>query len=487
MSGVAAYSPQISVIVKKVVNRKATVAAGVSTDSRVQGSEGTSIDLTPFLGVGSTVRVRRSVRGPDTGTFSIEIPDQFDQAHGDSLYGLLEPQDVIEIRMARTPVGAKLPLVLRGFIADVQRTEVMTETGPERHVVLTGHDYMTILHIMRLLYLPTMIPGQLLLTAFSPFLNYGVDSTHFDTPAAFLKRIVDQSLNPFVAGMQAGSGGDHSPVMPFVADATDSSNPADVAPFGAQNPIEGSIYDLLTTFLDVGAWNELYVEDREAGPALVFRPAPFKTAAGAYVQGGASAAEKRVSASSIIDLSVSRSHANVANYFWVDAAPMSLVQQPIMQLAQSLTPAPQLEGYQNADKAIYGVRLMRQTTSQVPRYDGQPAAAVKDGQNNAIATINEKRRVLIESNKDNVVLESGSALFMGDETMKPGTYLTLDRGGFEVSYYAPEIEHVFVVGGSFTTSASLERGTGFISRLQRSAAASAAIAEMTIAGAYGDR
>lgn len=484
MAEVSIYNPQVSVVIKKVVNRTSTAAQGVSTDPRVQNTEGKEIDLTPFLGRGSTVTVRRSVRGPDTGTFSVSIPDQMHPLLGDSIYGLVEAQDVIEIRMARLPTAGPLPLVLRGFVGEVSRNEMMGESGPVRNVVITGHDYMKLLHIMRMIYLPTMDLGELLLTAYSPFMVYGVDSSNFDTPAAFARRVVEQTINPFIAKMQAASGGNRSPVMTVTADASDSDIPAAVSPPGVQSANDGSIYDLLSRWLDVGAWNELYVEDREAGPALVLRPCPFKTAAGDYVQGGVAAAEATITAADVVSLNVARTDANVANYYWVDCDAMSLIQQPTLQLFQTAEPTPALEGYQNADKAIYGTRLMRQTTFEVVRYDGHAEASVKQGDGDAIKTINGKRRVLIESNKDNVVWEAGRAQLKGSETLKPGTYLTIDRGGFKPTFYVPEIEHSFTMGGAFITTATLERGDGYIKRLQRGFSSPAALAEMTNGGTY---
>lgn len=362
----------------------------------------------------------------------------------------------------------------------------MGRNGPARRVVITGHDYMKLLHIMRMIYLPTMDLGALLLTAYSPFLVYGVDSSNIeDTPAGFARRIVEKTINPFIAGMQAASGGERSPVMAMTADASDSDLPAAVSPTGVQQGNDGSVYDLLTRWLDVGAWNELYVEDREAAPALVFRPCPFKTAAGDYVQGGVTASETTVAAADVLSLSVGRTDANVANYYWVDCDAMSLVQQPNLQLFQTAEPTPALDGYQNSDKTIYGTRLMRQVTSEVVRYDGQPEAVVKEGDDKAIKTINGKRRVLVESNKDNVVWEAGQAQLKGVEALKAGSYLTVDRGGFKSSFYVPEIEHSFTIGGAFLTAATLERGDGYIKRLQRGFSSPAALAELTNGGTYG--
>ena len=61
-----------------------------------------SIDLTPYLGVGGSVRTTKGIREP-AGTFSLSFPDQMHKTLGDSLYGLIEPMDMIEIRASRHP------------------------------------------------------------------------------------------------------------------------------------------------------------------------------------------------------------------------------------------------------------------------------------------------------------------------------------------------------------------------------------------------
>lgn len=482
--GVPVYAPQLSVIVKKTINRKATVAEGVSVDERVQDSEGTEIDLTPFLGRGSVVSVRLSTRNPDSGQFSISFPDQMHADLADSIYGLVEPMDVVEIRMARESTSAELPIVLRGFISEVNRQEGMGDSGPIRTVTITGQNYSKILNIIRVIYLPTMIPSQLLLTNFSMFINYGVESTNYDSAAAFVTKVVDNVVGEFLEKMRAGSGGDASPILSLSADAVDSPSNGEVQPFGVQDWQGGSITDLLTTFGDVGAWNELYVEERDDGPCLVYRPTPFRNAAGDLIQGGTSPSKVKVIADDVVSIQVRRTDANVANYFWVEAPRLNLVENVLMRQDMLLEPSPSITDYQNASPTTYGIRLMQVQSNQGMRYDGKREEEVEDKDGAVIAQVNEKRRVLIENNKDNAVLEEGSMTLKGSEKIKAGFYVDLDRGGFETSYYAHEVEHQFTVGVSFLTNVVFDRGTGFIQRLQRGDAASPYLAELTTGGVY---
>lgn len=491
---IRAYSPQISVVLRKVVNRKSTVAGDVAVADRLKGSEGGYIDLTPYLGRGSQVIVRRTVRGGDTGMFSISFPDQIHPDLADSIYGLVEAMDVIEIRMARdvSEVAStatdrtRLPIIIRGFVGDVSRAEGMGPDGrPSRTVTITGHDYMKILQIFRVIYLPTMIPGQDLLSAFKLFLNYGVETDGSDTAGAFVKKVIDGPVADFLSKLKSGSGEEDSPVLPLAADAFDSPTSGAVQPFGVQQWEGGTIYDLLAMFGDVGAWNELFVEDRDDGPYVVYRPTPFKTAAGDFVQEGAAAATVDLAADDLMSLTAQRSDADVANYYWVDAPRLALVASPLLQQDQTLEPPPALTGYQNSDQSVFGIRLMRAQTQQGVRYDGKAEDEVKDGEGVIIEMVNEKRRILIENNKDNVVLESGSMTLKGSEKIKAGAYVHLTRGGFEADYYAHEVTHEFTVGVSYTTTVGFDRGTGYLNRLQRSGEQSAYRAEQTIGGAYG--
>jgi len=489
-SGVSAYAPQISVTLQKVVARDDTVSGGVDASPRVRGATGAKVDLTQYLGRGSTVTVRRTVRGADTGQFSVSFPDQMNSGFSDAVAAMVEPMDVIEIRMARDASttgsardGTKLPIVMRGFVSEVTRSEGMTEAGPVRTVTISGQGYMKILQIIRVMYLPTMIPGQDLLSSFKLFLNYGVETDGFQTAGEFVKKVVADVVGEFLARMQSGSGGDNSPVMKLQVDAHDSPSSGSVQPFGAQQWEGGSIYDLLAEFGDVGPWNELYVEDRDDGPYLVYRPTPFKEASGAYIQDGATANVVKIDASDLVAMTSSRTDANVANYYWVEAPRLSLVGSPLLQQDQGLSPPPALTDYQNSLPGMYGIRLMRQQSQQGVRYDGKQEDEVRDGAGVVIGMLNEKRRILIENNKDNVVFEAGAMTLKGSEKITAGSYIRLNRGGFESEMYAHEVTHQFTIGGAFLTSVSFDRGTGFIERTQRGT--SAYLAELTIGGVYG--
>ncbi|HKT53699.1 MAG TPA: hypothetical protein VJP88_04565 [Caulobacteraceae bacterium] len=482
---VKAYRPQISVVLKKAINRR-SVATGVDASQRVQGNDNASIDLARFLGKGFGVSVCRTVRGPSSGNFTIRFPDKMVPGQLESIYGLIEPMDVIEIRMQRTPSGpgtASMPIVIRGLVTDVGRDQVMTEAGPQRAVVVTGHDYSKILQLMRVIYLPTMIVGQDLLTALNLFTNYNIDAQNYVTADAFVNEVMVKAVQPFIKRLQAATGGGHSPIEMLNVEALSPAASSNVSPYGTQGWGGGAIFDLLTEFGDVGPWQELFVEDRDDGPYLVYRPAPLRTATGGWVQAEVAnlktaVAEVLVESADIIELHARRSDANVANYFWVDAPAYQIIGSPTLQQDQNLQPAPAVTGYQNCDPAIYGTRLMRVSTNQGGRYDGQAQAALSKGDEDALNLNNAKRQIIIDANQDNVVFEAGSMRLKGNEAIRAGGDVKVRSGNFVWRCYGHTVQHDYIVGGAFTTTVTFERGTGFIEREQLQGASSAYLQEI---------
>jgi hypothetical protein len=93
--------PGLSVILFKNVGRQklsGTGANALAVSTRFSGQQ-SILDVTGFLGEHGEVRVSKSVREAD-GKFSIEFTDQLVPKADDDLYGLFEPMDVVEIRMA---------------------------------------------------------------------------------------------------------------------------------------------------------------------------------------------------------------------------------------------------------------------------------------------------------------------------------------------------------------------------------------------------
>ena len=89
---VKVFDPKCSVILKKNIGR-ANVAGNVAASQRFQGTA-RQIDLTPYLGDTGSVVVSKSVRQP-AGMFSMTLADNLAPGEMESLYGIIEPMDVV--------------------------------------------------------------------------------------------------------------------------------------------------------------------------------------------------------------------------------------------------------------------------------------------------------------------------------------------------------------------------------------------------------
>lgn len=503
------FQPQISVTLRKNIGR-ATVAGSIAASERFTGAA-REIDLTPYLGEFGGVVTSKSIREA-AGSFSITLADQMTPREQESLYGLIEPMDVVEIRFARDParyhgsLDAGMPMVMRGFVTEPRRTTAMTERGPQRAVTILGHDYGKILQMMQIAYLPNYVLGQNLLTYFKFFMNYNgaKGQLNFKDASVFVAEIVSEIINPFIADMRRTATGNGvaqgiSPVMDLGVDA--SVQKGVVSPYGTNTWPGGTIYDMLTYFGDVGPWNELFIDDREDGPYLVYRPVPFKDVSGNYIQEPYISDVSRRPATGlmtddeVVEEGVGRSDAGVYNYYWVDAPNYQLVDGRIYQSALARSNDFFLKDYPNSSPFLYGLRKLEVHTQQGARFDGAPEAEYRRQAALGYAFASDRRQTLIDNNKDNVVFEDGNVAFRGDESIKPGMFVTRVKGAEAASigsqamiseFYAVRVTHRFLPFRNFTTAVDFERGTGFINRIQRaSSAASPYLSEMNVRGAYG--
>jgi hypothetical protein len=482
--------PGLSVVLFKNIGRSTLSGASATPTPVSQRYAGQSsvLDVTKYIGERGVVNVQKSVRDP-AGSFSIDFMDQLVQkGAADSLYGLFEPMDVVEIRMsANGGTGAtNLPIMMRGFISRVSRSQSMGGDGrPSRKVTIAGQDYGKIWQIDNIYYNPWVPDEQNYITQFKFFTRFG---DQFDTTSAgqLVTNVITTVINKFfLAPMQAtttNSGVGSSPVVQLGLDV--QTQGGSVAPYGVNDWQGGSVYALLTQFCDVGPWNELFIEDRDAGtggtagPYVVYRPNPYiavggdVTNAASYIQAAAKLADyTAVSSSDIIGMEVSRSDANVANYFWVEAPTydMNFAMLGKAMAGQGTKSTFIIKGYGNVDSTLYGFKRMAEQSNQGSPLvhnagNGTPAPQQRKDAANTLDWINQRRADLVSQNHDNVVFESGSIRLAGNEGVKAGTYLLVKHGNMTSTYYVPSVAHSFTPFGTYVTTATVERGTGFIDR-----------------------
>jgi hypothetical protein len=448
---------QLSVQLIKVVSRGGGTAQTVAVSVK-------SIDLTPYLGDGGTVRTSKSVRDP-TGGFTVSFGDQISKQFGDTLYALIEPMDLIEIRASRIPwayAGGKLPLIMRGYVSRVRRARAMGSDGsPEQVVVIEGQDSGKLLQINQLLYQLAYIDGEPFLDQFKLQAALGLDPAA-QIVGSFVTTLIDKVVNPKIAALQAISS---NLVKPFVLDKITVVD-GTVVP-QVISAFEGAMSDLLALVAD-RPWNEMFVVDEEAGPSLVFRPVPFKDLTGALIMpGAADPGTFKIDPADVLSIDASRSDAGVANFFWVPPDGMSIdnAQAASMSLVGKVLD----KDYANSTPVLYGIRRMEAHTALLPSSysvtpatlptDQRPQAAV-----DALSWALLRTKQIEAMNRDNALYEDVNMQVCGSETIQAGQYLSLAFGAVNMTAYAASISHSISPFGTWTTSIAAERGTGWINR-----------------------
>lgn len=396
--------------------------------------------------------------------------------------------DVVEIRMWNGigPAPAVLPIKMRGFVSAVNRGQAMTPDGkPSRTVVVSGHDYGKIWQTYQIAYLPAYAAGKPLLTSFALFELFKVDVKNTLPAPEFIRQMVEKIINPHLKGLMPKNS-----VMPTELKTGDSiSVKRGVVNNSYQNQ-SGALYDMMRLYGDVGPWNELYTEDREDGVHVVYRPIPALRIAG--INEPIDSPDRKIDETApdpvfvpiedsfIQNLQVARSDSNVANFYWVVNQRYDLIDDISRKLhaMKDSDKTLYLKDYPNSAVKYYGDRIMTAETMQsddgvTSLASGLPAAEQERRSNKFEEWIDYRRRVLIDMNKDNVVFEQGSALVKGGpmridgtECMKAGDYALFRMGNMEYGAYAVQISDDFRPFVGYTTTLSLERGEGFVTRAQ---------------------
>jgi len=478
--------PELDVWLYKTISRD-TMDGKFAVSGRYQGKD-EYIDLTPFLNHGSSVRTSKSVRQP-AGGFSITFADQPNVAWDDntleSMSGLIEPMDLIEIRMwgGIGPRPTLLPIVMRGFVSEISRSRIVGDDGrPQRTVTVTGQDFGKIWQMLQVLALSGYKTGKLLLTTFALFEQFGFEKVNTMPAAEFVKKMVSDVINKHLDGFMP----DLYDLMPRKITVGDSVlvKHGVVNGWSSLQEIQGSVYHILSQYGDVGIWNELYTEDREDGVHLVYRPIPAFLLSmpddrdSAKIQDDAPdplvATIPDYFVKSIVE---SRSDADVANFFWINGQRFDLIDDIIRKTSALQDGSATLENYPNAAPKFYGDRPMyaqsHQGRDEIKNMGGGlPETEHEDRSDKQVNWIQDRRRIMIEMNKDNVVYESGTAVIKGGllrndsktDLLKAGDYALFINGAIKHAAYVHQIDHDFMPFQSYTSTIHFDRGEGFAMR-----------------------
>ena len=444
----------VSVILTKLVHRQGSEAA----------SNAQPIDLTPYFGLNGAIRVSKNVRDPNgTGGFSLAFADRISASYGDTLYALIEPMDMIEIRASRTPLAATPALLMRGFVSSVRRSESMAADGtPQRSVIVMGQDSGKLIQQCQILWEYAASTGEPYLAQFASLTANGIPVEQTDV-SAFMEAIVANVINPKIAALNVFA---NSQVKPFRCQAT--------VPEGAVisqqlAPIEGSIWGVMSRVADL-TWNELFVQDTESGPVVVFRPVPFRditsSEGGSYIMPGATdPGTIDLYDFDVVSIDVSRTDAGVANLFWVDPG-QNILNTNFGTAVGNLAAGTMLATSPANSPALYGERMMRAPTGLVAAESQPPYQATPAPLTGPAAFVQARKAELGQLNHNNVLFESGSMVVKGSEALIPGQYLKFFRGGTTSISYLYAVDHNIAPLATWTTTLSIDRGNGFYQRDQ---------------------
>lgn len=479
---VTTYNPQCLVLIQKMVARRGDQAKRYPSGGAGAGP-GPLIDITPYLGEEGRVFASKNIYQP-MGSFSIVCADRPHSLYLDTLYGFIEPMDYVEIRMARKPheyLGRKLPIIMRGFVQSVTRQELMGADGkPRRHVVISGRDFGVIFNQVRLLHMLAYIESKNMLTTFDFYSVTGIECKALK-PKEWIEQVLGKIINPHIETLYKSAGGP-VPVQLIT--------PAVTVTLGKiwldQTLPEGTIWDLLSKYADLN-WNELFLRDGDDSPELVHRPIPWRSAAanGDWIPQGNQKVELDTSEiidtdiDAVVSLVANRSDMHVANLYRVDFPAGHLLGSTPLMLSYAEQKANKetiflqdAAKYPNSNPQLYGTRPMQVRSLMLfDAADSAPINLPKEkqykAQTSVVEWMNERRKQLIELNKDNVVFEDGSMVLRGDEKIRAGRYVRLTRHKLISWYYAFGVIHQYQPYQRYTTTVQFVRGTGFLERSRR--------------------
>ncbi len=474
------------------------------------------VDLTPFLAESDAIRTVKSLSQPGGG-FTVSFADQLEPALGDTLYALIEPMDLIEIRASRSPqdyvggaappqaggvsqapispnsypdtpqgrasylqaragqenalaagngpataTGTKLPLIMRGYVSSVQRSESIGDDGtPQRQIVLHGIDSGKLWQINQVLFQYLQASGTAFLDPFHMQAATGIGGGALPV-GQYMQKLVDY-MNDKVEKLAAYTS---QAIPKFTLDSTVQQGQAVLQVI---QDVEGSIWGYVEAFAD-RPWNEAFLTDEEEGPVLTFRVVPYKRLdTGALLFPDAvDPGTVAVDALEILSMDVNRSDGRVANFFWVPPGSGTLDSNSSLTAA-SLANAQLNTTFANNNPTLYGERMMQHSTSLIPSDVAGPAtdqpAAQRPDINASTATWYTLRATQLNAmNVNNALYEEGGAVLNGSEYYAIGKYLSITRGAVVSEAYMTQVAHVISPLRSWTTQVTLERGTGFYQR-----------------------
>ncbi|MGE0825524.1 MAG: hypothetical protein AB7G75_26250 [Candidatus Binatia bacterium] len=456
-----------------------------------------------------SIDVQRQL-GHACGAFQLTMaPRPIEGSPSGAWWDILSPQDFCEIRIWVPPAKAFQP-VMRGFIDTVSLHANYGARG-QRVVSIAGRDYGKLFLNTRLYYpteevqqaalfqrwqhaykdlfgdlhgappeRPSMSPNQ---TDDGP--NFSPSDLHRAIFEGFYQPMEEEFLATF-------EGAVRPPAMALAlrvgSDPWEAHLRAFSPTFFQKSMAPWTELHVLMYAYQHRPWRELFIVEDIDSPTLVYRPSPWLTKEGEWVQGapGGTLHTWDIADEQIVSLTLSRSDAQALNYFltypelYGALAQMAKATGDLEGVFEGpLRKNPYLSGFADAGVTLpsggdtfasryqrFGFRIAEFSTPYLSMNRGLKREAVQ----RKIADLTEQgvegTRRLYQAFDHNHLLQDGTIVLRGDDRIQIGDYLRLtDRGN--ARYYVESVRQDFRVGtqtgdGHFLTHCTVSRGRGHL-------------------------
>lgn len=388
------------------------------------------------------VSTEAGVNNP-TGKWSMRLTGR--KVGGRGFIDRIAPMDYVEIELARVPSGGgQLTLAMRGFVDNVQET--IGGSG-SWDVSVNGRNFGKLLIQFQIYYLTEIDPAASLIPQARLEVNFGIPGGVL-APRQFVELINQQIISPNIAALREGNG-----QIPDLALAVDVPDRFGVNGFTVQ-PFTGSVWNLITQYASK-PWIEVFVQDREAGPTLCYRFAPYTDWSGTPAAGFPCDVDvASVHPRDIEQISLGTSDNEVFTYYFTYPAYSLLDRIAFKGEGLDLSRNPFVDA---AKFGRYGYRPFEQGTPLIPSLVGDAADLSAASNPDVIGLAGELNQWVVHNHQDNHRFLNGSMTIKGGGGIQPGMYV--DLALLEKRLYVASVAHDFnIQAGTYKTTLAVTRG-----------------------------
>lgn len=419
------YAPRVQIILHPIV------------------SSGDTTDITEWFGEHCVITTSKGVLEP-SGSFAITFLDKR-IGEDNSVYALMHPMDGIEIRAAHNG-SQQMKTIMRGFISRVSREESFDADGtPVRRISVSGEDVGKVWLTQYLYFLPNAEDQEKALNGYGIHARY-LGASPKNMPGSEFVEAIGSVLAEHVQTLTANTKMGLS--LGFAPEGE-----GEIPPTLMQGTNDISFYQFMSSMLDAGAFYELWIDDPGEGQALIRWRDLWSGPDGLTLP-----------ADDIASIQCWRDDSRVSNWYFCWPRGGALVSQTNAYIeAQRAGDVCDGRKDQWSQGIHYGWRKMEVEFALRP--PGFPSNSDQPTRPQHLASapsttdwIIKRTQQLRDLNKNNSRLESCRAVVSGNEQLRPGTWVTLQKSDATFRYYAVKVEHQIHLFNSFKTTLHGMRG-----------------------------